>query len=152
MTAATHRPLRHTSTAWSRRRAPQSGLILSRRTRTYDRVMARFANAQAEWSTLEFLARGPARGGGHFSEATAILSSLAAGRMSDDRPRRDRARRRSVWHKRVLSRQGSVPTEYGAAAKGSRAVALMRDLRPFHELSAPDGDRPNARTVRPTEP
>src|SRR3954470_10928174 len=55
MTAATHRPLRHTSTAWSRRRAPQSGLILSRRTRTYDRVMARFANAQAEWSTLEFL-------------------------------------------------------------------------------------------------
>jgi hypothetical protein len=94
--------------------------------------MARFANAEAQWRSLDFLwLAGLLEAEGTFLRPppSSPRSPIVVCRMTD----------RDVIE-RVADRfgtavfavdKGEYKTEYGAAAKGSRAAALMRDLRPF---------------------
>lgn len=94
--------------------------------------MARFANAEAEWRSRDFLwLAGLLEAEGTFLKPppSSPRSPAVVCRMTD----------RDVVE-RVADRFGTAvfavdkgkhKTEYGVAAKGSRAAALMRDLRPF---------------------
>jgi hypothetical protein len=94
--------------------------------------MNRFANAEANWRSLDFLwLAGLLEAEGTFLKPppSSPRSPIVACRMTD-RDVIERVADRFGTSIFAFDR-GEYRTQYGACAKGSRAVALMRDLRPF---------------------
>src|SRR6266540_3447815 len=100
--------------------------------RTYDRVMLRFANADASWSSPDFLwLAGLLEAEGTFLSPppSSPRSPVVTCRMTD-RDVIERGADRFGTAVMAIDKDEYL-TEYGASAKGSRAAALMTDLRPF---------------------